>query len=270
MVDCAATGTSSSVPQSKQVTLRRSPFGASTVLRAGLGVFSSEKFRRHCLQTVEMTVRGSGWECPPCGHTTVILSCMLAGIQHLPPGRRSSAGDQRGGGVPGAAGLGAEGVGATLFGLTSVRPTNVTPSSTTSFAARMSPNSSALVLISIFSLAEMLPVTLPRTTTDCALMFPFTTALSPSVRTPYELISPSSFPSNASSPANFRLPLISTSEASVFFDVLVVFMLSFYAYGAQSSSLTRAKPSKILSGYFRRCALNLSPQIGRASCRERV
>src|SRR5690349_9146961 len=61
-------------------------------------------------------------------------------------------------------------VGVTLFGFTSVLPTKVTPSSMTSFEARMSPNSSVLALISIFSLALILPVILPRTTTDCALI----------------------------------------------------------------------------------------------------
>src|SRR5277367_3303667 len=39
-------------------------------------------------------------------------------------------------------------VGATLFGLTSVLPTKVTPSSMASFVARISPNTSALALIS--------------------------------------------------------------------------------------------------------------------------
>ncbi len=53
----------------------------------------------------------------------------------------------------------------------------------------------------------MLPLTLPRTTTDWALMLPLTIALSPRFNTPSVLISPSNFPSNVSSPENLRLPL---------------------------------------------------------------
>src|ERR1700728_260017 len=98
-------------------------------------------------------------------------------------------------------------VGATLLGLTSVLPTKDTPSSMTSFVARMSPNSSVLVLISIFSLALMLPLILPRTTAHWALMLPLMTAVSPRVSTPSVWISPSSLPSKVSSPENLRLPL---------------------------------------------------------------
>jgi len=62
--------------------------------------------------------------------------------------------------------------------------------------------------------AVMLPVILPRTTTDWALMLPLITALSPRLRTPSDWISPSNLPSNVSSPVNLRLPLISTAEVN--------------------------------------------------------
>src|SRR5262245_57501590 len=107
-------------------------------------------------------------------------------------------------------------VGETLLGLTSVLPTNVTPSSITSLEERISPNSSVLALSSILSFAVTLPVTLPRTTTVLALMLPLITALSPRVKVPSDVISPSSLPSNVSSPANFTFPLISTSEFKTF------------------------------------------------------
>src|SRR5262245_13147927 len=115
-------------------------------------------------------------------------------------------------------------VGATLLGLTSVLPTKVTPSSITSLEARISPKTSALVLISILSLATTLPLSLPRTTTVVALTLPLSTAVSPRFRVPSELISPSSFPSKVSSPANLTLPLISTSEFSTFLADPVVFI----------------------------------------------
>src|SRR5437773_2148157 len=116
-------------------------------------------------------------------------------------------------------------VGETLFGLTSVFPTNVTPSSIASLAERMSPNNSVFALISIFSLAVMLPLILPRTTTLVALILPLTTAPSPRFRVPSVWISPSSLPSKVNSPANFRLPLISTSEFNTFFDALPVVLI---------------------------------------------
>src|SRR5437016_10770035 len=116
-------------------------------------------------------------------------------------------------------------VGETLFGLTSVLPTNVTPSSMASLAERMSPNNSVFALMSIFSLAMMLPLILPRTTTLVALMLPLMTAPSPRFRVPSVWISPSSLPSKVNSPANFRLPLISTSEFNTFFDALPVVLI---------------------------------------------
>src|SRR6267143_5814286 len=131
-----------------------------------------------------------------------------------------------------SAGFGADGamLGATLLGFTSVFPTNVTPSSMTSFEERTSPKSSVLALSSILSLATTFPVTLPRTTTEPALMLPLITALSPRLSVPSEAISPSSFPSKVSSPVNRTLPLISTSEFKTFFvglgDVVIIFIVS--------------------------------------------
>jgi hypothetical protein len=55
----------------------------------------------------------------------------------------------------------------------------VLPALFANLVARMSPNNSALDLTSIFSLAVMLPVILPRTVTDWAVMLPLTTAPSP-------------------------------------------------------------------------------------------
>src|SRR5437867_2088493 len=122
-------------------------------------------------------------------------------------------------------------VGATLFGLISVLPTKVTPSSMTSLAPRMSPKSSDLALISILSLAMMLPFILPRTMTVPTLTLPLTMAESPRCRVPSAWISPSSLPSKVSSPANLRLPLISTSELRTFLTELLVLI---------AGSITRA------------------------------
>src|SRR5437867_12376537 len=140
---------------------------------------------RHCLQTVEMAARGSGCWCPQRGQVTRTLSCFFAGIQCSPAhgpaaGQRtpSLAGSGILGASPGPVRGGAA-VGATLLGLTSVLPTKVTPSSMTSLVARMSPNNSALDLISILSLATILPLILPRITTALALTLPLTTPLSP-------------------------------------------------------------------------------------------
>src|SRR5205814_3706598 len=116
-------------------------------------------------------------------------------------------------------------VGETLFGLTSVLPTKVTPSAMASLAERISPNNSVFALMSIFSLAVMLPLILPRTTTLVALMLPLMTAPSPRFKVPSVWISPSSLPSKVNSPANFRLPLISTSEFKTFFDALAVVLI---------------------------------------------
>src|SRR5438094_986743 len=66
----------------------------------------------------------------------------------------------------------------------------------------------------------LLPLILPRTTTLVALMWPLTMALSPRFNVPSVWISPSSLPSNVSSPENLRLPLSSTSEFKTFFEAL--------------------------------------------------
>src|SRR6058998_3258444 len=126
----------------------------------------------HCLQAVEMAARGSDCWWPQRGQVTRTLACFFAGIQ-------SSAARAAGGGS-GILGTslvrGGGAVGLTLFGLTSVFPTKVTPSSMASLAERMSPNNSVFALMSIFSLAVMLPLILPRTTTLAALILPLTTA----------------------------------------------------------------------------------------------
>src|SRR5207245_6746123 len=99
-------------------------------------------------------------------------------------GSRFLAGWPRGG-VGGA-------MGATLLGLTSVLPTKVTPSSIASLGARTSPNNSVLSLMSTLFLAMTLPLTLPRIVTQATVILPLTTALSPRLRLPSELMSPSS------------------------------------------------------------------------------
>src|SRR5262245_35592032 len=120
----------------------------------------------------------------------------MAGLQRAVPDAHRPYGERC---LPASAvaidgGRGGE-LGETLFGLTSVSPTNVTPSSMASLEERMSPNSSALDLISILSLAVTLPLIFPRTITDPALTLPLMTAESPRVSVPSELISPSSLPS---------------------------------------------------------------------------
>src|ERR1022692_1000548 len=230
IVDSALAATSNSAPQSQQVMLRWFN-GRSTTFGAGLGISLMRRYRPHARQFVENAVRGSACSCPQCGHEIWIVSGFLAGILccPAPAGRRQV---QRPSGLAGSGTLGTSpgragaAVGDTLLGLTSDLPTNVTPSSTASFEARMSPNISVLALISIFSLAVMLPLTLPRTTTDWALMLPLMTALSPRFNSPSVWISPSSFPSNVSSPENLRLPLISTSEFNTFFELLVTVLIS--------------------------------------------
>src|SRR5438034_7559958 len=183
----------------------------------------------HCLQAVEMAARGSDCWWPQRGQVSRTFACFFAGIQSSAARRPAAA--QRptilaGSGILGASLVrGGGAVGETLFGLTSVLPTNVTPSSMASLAERMSPNNSVFALMSIFSLAVMLPLILPRTTTLVALMLPLMTAPSPRFRVPSVWISPSSLPSKVNSPANFRLPLISTSECNTFFDALPVVLI---------------------------------------------
>src|SRR5437660_10252231 len=183
----------------------------------------------HCLQAVEMAARGSDCSCPQRGQLTRTLACFFAGIQCSPA--RTTAASQRppnlaGSGILGASLIREGGAGGeTLLGLTSVLPTNVTPSSMASFVARMSPNNSVLALMSIFSLAVTLPLTLPRTTTLVALTLPLMTAPSPRCKVPSVWISPSSFPSKVSSPENLILPLISTSEFNTFFDAVPVVLI---------------------------------------------
>src|SRR5882757_1248243 len=123
----------------------------------------------------------------------------------------------------------------------------------TSLVAGISPNNSALALISIFSLALTLPVILPRTTTDCALMFPLTTAVSPRVSTPSVWISPSSLPSKVSSPENLRLPLISTSEPRTFFPGLVVLIFGSILVVVFSCRKQRRGSSMQLACQLSRC-----------------
>src|SRR5438132_1638416 len=188
----------------------------------------------HFLQAVEMAARGSDCWCPQRGQLTRTLACFFAGIQCSPA--RTTAAGQRPPNLAGSGILGASldrdggAVGETLLGLTSVLPTNVTPSSMASLAARMSPNNSVLALMSILSLAVMLPLTLPRATTLAALMLPLTTAPSPRFKVPSVWISPSSFPSKVSSPENLMFPLISTSEFNTFFDAVPVVFI-FYLRG---------------------------------------
>src|ERR1051326_8268435 len=93
------------------------------------------------------------------------LSCGLRPLQPLRKGvaYRHLQAHYRPGAFTGMATFGASlragaTVGETLFGLTSLLPTKVTPSSMTSLAARISPNSSVLALMSILSLAITLPV----------------------------------------------------------------------------------------------------------------
>src|SRR5581483_1184820 len=163
----------------------------------------------------------SGLSCPVRA-SRIPFSCFAPGTQRAMP-TGCFAGSP---GFGASVGRAAVADGATLFGFTSVLPTNVTPSSIASLDARMSPKSSVFALISSLSLATMFPLIFPRTITVAALMLPLTTALSPRFSVPSVLISPSSLPSKVSSPANFKLPLISTSDPSVFFVVLaVVFMI---------------------------------------------
>src|SRR5580765_5237235 len=142
----------------------------------------------HFLQEVEMAARGSDCSWPQRGQVTRTLACCFAGIQSSAALAAGTA--QRPTILAGSGSLGTSlvrggwAVGDTLFGLTSVFPTNVTPSSIASRAERMSPNNSVFALMSIFSLAVILPLILPRTTTLVALMLPLMTAPSPRFRVP--------------------------------------------------------------------------------------
>src|SRR5204862_1772254 len=156
IVDCALTATCSSVPHSKQASFLSS-FGRSGARAAGLRTSWTRMYWPQCLQAVEIAARGSGCWWPQRAQVTRILSCFFAGIQ-CSPARRPATGQRAAGlassGILGTSGgRGGAAVGDTLFGLTSVLPTKVTPSSTTSLVARISPNNSALDLISILSLA---------------------------------------------------------------------------------------------------------------------
>src|SRR6266478_282437 len=172
-----------------------------------------------CISAFAQGMRGEQWLASP---NRSKLACAHRRTQNRPA--LAGSADFAGSVIVGGAG----GVGATLFGLTSLLPTNVTPSSITSLGVRISPNNSVLVLMSIFSLATMLPLIFPRTTTMLTLMFPFTTALSPRLRLPSELISPSSFPSKVISPENLSVPLISTSEFSAFLELFGVLLLDVF------------------------------------------
>src|SRR5687767_1485697 len=79
IVDSAARGTLSSVPQSKQVMLL---FSGPVSFFFGLGWRASwtSKCRPHSLHTDVMAVAGTGCECPQCGQGTGTFSCLAGGI----------------------------------------------------------------------------------------------------------------------------------------------------------------------------------------------
>src|SRR6266550_9504975 len=90
-------------------------------------------------------------------------------------------------------------------------PIKVAPSSITRRAAFKSPCSVHFDFSSQRSATVMLPCTLPYTVIDLVFTSPRMSAFSPIVKTPSELISPSTFPSMRSSFWNLIEPLISTS-----------------------------------------------------------
>lgn len=104
-----------------------------------------------------------------------------------------------------------------LAEVTSDLPINVAPSSITMRMAFKSPFNWELAFSSQRSLTEMFPLTVPWTVTALVLTSPLTCAFFPSVRTPSEMISPSSLPSKINSLSNFNVPEISTSFARMFF-----------------------------------------------------
>jgi len=104
-----------------------------------------------------------------------------------------------------------------LAEVTSDFPIKVAPSSITMRMAFKSPFNWELAFSSQRSLTEMFPLTVPWTVTALVLTSPLTCAFFPSVRTPSEMISPSSLPSKINSLSNFNVPEISTSFARMFF-----------------------------------------------------
>src|SRR5437660_5487324 len=87
MVDCAVCGTSSSVPQEKQQTRRKS-FRICSVCEAPLRRSSlSRKCSRQFLQTEEYAVGGSSCVCPHLGQVTGTFAGFMAGAQdpRVPP-----------------------------------------------------------------------------------------------------------------------------------------------------------------------------------------
>lgn len=95
-------------------------------------------------------------------------------------------------------------------------PTKIAPGSTERTFALMSPTTSAVDFRSTRSAAVMFPCTLPYTTTVEVLISALILAFSPTVRLPFEAISPSMRPSITKSLVNFTVPLISTSEDRMF------------------------------------------------------
>src|SRR5688500_561471 len=83
IVDSAATGTFSSVPQSKQWIVRSSGSFA-TFCGFGFSASCTWKCWPQLLQTVEMAEGGTNCECPQCGQGTGTFSCLLGGILRKP------------------------------------------------------------------------------------------------------------------------------------------------------------------------------------------
>ena len=103
-------------------------------------------------------------------------------------------------------------VGATLSGLISLLPTKVTPSSIESRGARMSPKSLCLGLDVDLFLGDDVPGDFAAHHYVADVQVALHDRVITEVKRPSVLISPSSLPSNVSSPENRRVPLSSTSE----------------------------------------------------------
>src|SRR5712671_3048564 len=90
MVDLAASGTSSSVPHSKQRTCLCS-MTAFWALTAGCSASSIRKCAWHFLQIVEYALRGSGWVWPHLGHATGTVFGLAAGVARPLPATGDSS-----------------------------------------------------------------------------------------------------------------------------------------------------------------------------------
>src|SRR6266705_3224590 len=189
--------------------------GASSVVRSfrpGFGA-NGVKERPHWRQIDLLAAAYSICLKPQCGHSTLILagSVLATGVKPRPfpyPRPPKAA-------LIGSSCRSSERLDVGFAGIvplvTSDLPIKVAPYSITRRAAFKSPCNVHFDFSSQRSPTVILPCTLPYTVIDFVFISPRMSAFSPMVKTPSELISPSTLPSMRSSFWNLIEPLISTS-----------------------------------------------------------